>query len=178
MIRTYQCNGGGEGEPHRFEVMLAPGKHPRFCLECGAEVDPASLPVPARIAIGGSAIARATDETYRLLEQSTAARAAELHAPSLKVTDLKDNLREGDVAAKVAPNAVTTFAAEAKERFGIDYMQWGGGLGGRVAPAMPAGVSGQRYAGPGHVAMAALQPEHEGRVREVVARPTHRPYRG
>jgi len=179
-MRSYSCDGGGEAEPHEFEVMLKSGEHPKFCPVCGCEVDAEALPLPAKIAIGGSAIARATDQTYRLLESSTAARAAELGAPALKVTDLKDNLREGDVAAKPPPNnIVTNFAREAKERFGINYMGFGGGFaspGARVGSPIPAGAPGQAYAGPGHIALAAAQPHHEERVREIVANPTHRPY--
>jgi hypothetical protein len=131
------------------------------------------------LSIGGSAISRATDHTYRLLETSTAERAAALNAPSLKVTDLKDNLREGDVAAKAPDNVVTRFARETKAQYGINYLSWGGGMGGaRVAPTIPGGAPGQSYAGPGHIALAALQPEHEARVQDVVTHPTHKPYVG
>jgi hypothetical protein len=166
VFRTYSCDGGGEGEPHRFEVMLASGDHPKFCPQCGCEVDASALPVPAKIAVGGSAIARSTDQTYRLLETSSAARAAELDAPHLKITDMNDTLRHGDVAAKAPQNAVTRFAAEAKAGLGINYLQWGGGMGGaRVGPPIPAGA-GQAYSGPGHVALQALQPGHEARVQQ------------
>lgn len=177
-IRTYECDGGGEGEPHRFDVLLATGEHPKFCPQCGNEVDADALPVPAKIAIGGSAIARATDQTYKLVEDSSAARAAELNAPYLKVTDMNDNLRHGDVAAKAPINKVTQFAQEAKNNLGVNYLAWGGGMGGaRVGPPISTGP-GQTYAGPGHVAMAAFQQDHEARVRDIVANPTHRPFRG
>lgn len=178
VFRTYSCDNGGEGEPHEFEVMLASGEHPKFCPQCGCEVDAEALPLPAKVAIGGSAIARATDQTYRLVENSSAARAAELNAPHLKITDMHDNLRHGDVAAKTPDNAVTRFARETKQTLGINYMQWGGGMGGaRVGPPITT-APGQSYAGPGHIAMHALQPAHEDRVREIVSHPTHKPYVG
>jgi hypothetical protein len=179
VFRTYSCDGGGEGEPHQFEVMLASGEHPRFCPQCGCEVDAEALPIPSKIAIGGSNIARATDMTYSLVESSSAARAAELGQPGLKVTDMNDNLRHGDVAAKAPDNAVTRFAREAKTNLGINYMQWGGGLGGAASgPRIETGVPGQAYSGPGHVALRGVQAEHDARVAQVVANPTHKPYRG
>lgn len=42
---------------------------------------------------------KAVDLTYRQLEKSSEVRAEMAGDPSLKVTNLKDNLREGDVAA-------------------------------------------------------------------------------
>ena len=179
-MRTYSCDNGGEAEPHEFEVMLKSGEHPKFCPVCGAEVDAESLPLPSKIAIGGSAIARATDQTYRLLESSTAARAAELGAPALKVTDLKDNLREGDVAAKLPVSPEFRNFEEERRQLGLPPMtRWGGGFaspGARVGAPIPAGAPGQAYAGPGHIALAAAQPHHEERVREIVANPMYQPY--
>jgi hypothetical protein len=188
VFRTYSCDGGGEGSPHQFEVMLASGEHPRFCPQCGCEVDPEALPIPSKIAVGGSAIARATDMTYSLVESSSAARAAELGQPGLKVTDMNDNLRHGDVAAKRLPVSAE-FASFERERqnLGLPSMVgWGGGLaasgdirgGGRVAPPIQGDSPTQKFAGPGHIALHALQPEHDARVQQVVASPTHKPYRG
>lgn len=176
VIRTYRCDNGGEGDPHEFEIMLASGEQPKFCPQCGCEVGDIA-PIPAKISIGGSPIARATDMTYRALERSSAARAAELDAPELKITNLSDNLREGDVAAKMPVNTVSQFSEEVKTKYGIDYMNWGGGMaGGRVAPNI-SGPSGG-YVGPGHIALHAAQPGHAERVREIVEHPSAKPYVG
>ena len=176
IVRTYACECGA-----RFELLQQrEDGPPKFCGGCGAEFDSDAEPVPSRIAVGGSVIARSTDSTYRQLEESSAARAAELGAPSLKVTDMHDNLRVGDVAAKQPPdNAVTRFAREAKASLGVNYMSWGGGFaspGARVAPVIPAGAAGG-FAGPGHIALAAAQPEHAARVEQIVQHPSHAPYR-
>ena len=192
VFRTYSCDGGGEGEPHQFEVMLASGEHPKFCPQCGCEVDAEALPVPSKIAIGGTANGTAPDLTYRLVEESSEARAKMLADESglqgaartdfiskFKVTDLNDGLRHGDVAAKAPSNAVTRFAQETKDNLGVNYLAWGGGMGGaRVGPPIASGTPGQSFAGPGHVALAALQPEHENRVRDMVSHPTHKPHNG
>src|ERR1700675_2269650 len=97
VFRTYAC----EECSKQFEIMQdRDDGAPRFCVHCGAEFDAEAEPIPGTHRIGGSAIARSTDSTYRQFEESSAARAAELDAPALKITNLGDNLREGDVAAK------------------------------------------------------------------------------
>jgi hypothetical protein len=56
------------------------------------------LVVPGLFSIGTHK-GKAVDLTYRQLEKSSEVRAEMAGDPSLKVTNLKDNLREGDVAA-------------------------------------------------------------------------------
>jgi hypothetical protein len=179
VVRTYVC--GDEECGKQFEMFQDRDEGPpKFCPECGAEVDPEAAPIPSRIAIGGSAIARSTDSTYRQLEESSAARAAELDAPSLKITNLKDNLREGDVAAKAPPdNIISRFDREAEMNGRRPYTGWGGGYaspGARVAPVISTGTPGAAYVGPGHMALAAAQPEHDQRVTQIISRPTHQPF--
>jgi hypothetical protein len=173
IVRTYRCPECS----HQWEKLQSSDDgSPKFCEECGADFRDAELePVPSRIALGGSAIARSTDGMYRDLEETSAARAYALDAPHLKITDLKDNLRHGDVAAKMPSNTVTRFVEETKDNLGINYMQWGGGMAGaRVAPTMPTGTPGQAFAGPGHMALAAIQPDHEQKVAESAANPQGR----
>lgn len=153
---------------------------PRFCVKCGAEFDADTEAVPGTHAIGGSAMAVATDLTYRQLEQTSAARAAEFDAPSLKVTDLNDNLREGDVAAKRLPVSpqFTQFERDRASSGLPPFTAWGGGFatpGVRVAPVIPSASPGAAFAGPGHIAIAAAQPEHEHRVIEAKAATSYKP---
>ncbi len=178
IVRTYRCLDC-EGD---IEIIQdsADGP-PKFCQHCGSEFEGDAEPVPGTHAIGGSAIARSTDSTYRQLEESSAARAAELDAPHLKITNLNDNLREGDVAAKRLPvsREFQMFEQERAASGLPSFTSWGGGYatpGARVAPAIPAGSPGASFAGPGHVTLAAAQPDHVNRVTEIVARPTHRPF--
>jgi len=135
------------------------------------------------VSIGGSAIARSTDQVYRQLEESSAARAAELNAPSLKITNLRDDVRVGDIAAKALPvSAEFAHFTREREALGLPAMQgWGGGFaaaagGGRMAPRIPGPSPQQSFAGPGHIAMAGIQPAHEQRVQDIVAHPSHQPY--
>jgi hypothetical protein len=176
IVRTYRCLDC-EHDIERFQDS-ADGP-PKFCENCGAEFEGDAEPVPGTHAIGGSAIARSTDLTYRQLEDSSAARAAELGAPALKITNLNDNLREGDVAAKAPDNVISRFDREAVAQGRQPITGWGGGYatpGVRVGSLIPAGHPGAGFAGPGHIALAAAQPEHAARVQQVIASTPYRPY--
>jgi hypothetical protein len=176
VVRTYGCQECS----HQREVMQDSEEGPpwKFCEACGAQVG--DEPIPSRIAIGGSPIARSADLTYRQLEESSAARAAELDSPALKITDLKDNLREGDVAAVQKPpgtretqNYVTWFDDQMKQdsQYKRGITGWGGGFAGPVGSSIrPNGEPG-----PGNVAMAAAQPEHARRVHETMASTPYKP---
>jgi hypothetical protein len=174
LVRTYECPECSR----RIELLqTAEEGPPRFCGYCGTDFGEAE-PVPGTHAIGGSNIARATDGMYRELETTSAARAEALNAPHLKITDLNDRLREGDVAAKAPDNTVTRFQREAKAGVGANF-GWGGGFstpGARVAPPIPSGVPGQAFTGPGHIALAGAQGDHQQRVAQIVANPSAKPY--
>lgn len=160
VFRTFECPDC-DG---RFELMQerddAP---PRFCLHCGADfgADESHRPeaVPAKIAIGGGSAARSVDQTYRMLEESSAARAEAVGNPALKITDLHDNLREGDVAAKVPAvpnNSIGQFMRYAEETAGIHY----GFQKQAFAPdvrAPPIRTSAGQFSGPTNVALDAVQ---------------------
>lgn len=175
VVRTYGC----EECSAQFEMFQTSDEGPpKFCPQCGAEFDPDADPIPSRIAIGGSAIAKSTDLTYRQLEDSSAARAAELGAPSLKITDLRDNLREGDVAAKGPPdNVITRFDREAVAQGRKPMTAWGGGFatpGARVAA--PIQGAGGNFVGPGHIALQGAQETHLQRVQDVMRSTPYAPY--
>ena len=109
---------------HRFSIRMEDdGKLPTFCPACGnrMEEDDSDF-VPTQMNIG-TLHGKSGDKVYRMLEESSAYRAEVTGDPSLKVTNLKDNLREGDVAAMPVNNAVTQYAAAAKEAVGFDYFQ-------------------------------------------------------
>jgi len=72
---------------------------PNYCALCGAFCGiPDDGFVPSKVTIS-TPLGRSGDATYRMLEESSARNAEMMGDPSLKVTNLKDNLREGDVAA-------------------------------------------------------------------------------
>ncbi len=164
IYRTYGCKGAsGRRKQHTFEVMIDSGEHPKFCPSCGAKIDTVEI-VPGTHSIGGSDIVRGVDLTYRLVEESSAERAGLAGNPSLKVTNMKDHLREGDVAVSLPNNTVTQFMGDAASK-GINY-GWGGG-GGMIAPAtskpLPVTPDDRGFTGPTHAALSAAQGE-EGRV--------------
>lgn len=165
IIRTYACDSGGTADEHVFDVRLRADEHPRFCPHCGFSVDQRSKPRPSKVSIGGKAITKAVDMTYRSLEETSARRAGAVGNPQLKITNMKDRLREGDVAAVMPNNTVTHFMGEASNR-GVNY-GWGGG-GGLIAPTLtaPAPVPQNAFTGPGHVSLSAIQGE-QGRTHQM-----------
>lgn len=152
IFRTYGCADCGA----EVEILqTAEEGPPAECPACGGA--PRPEPIPTGMRIGGSAVARSVDQTYRALEESSAARAEEAGEPALKITDLRDNLREGDVAAVSVRNEVTQVA----EAMGHEY--WGGG-GGMNPQAVAAGA-GIDKAGTGAPGIAAIQSSLMGGVR-------------
>jgi hypothetical protein len=169
IYRTYACDGpDDESSPHTFELLIERDQHPKFCPLCGVRFEDEPEPIPGGFAIGGSAAARSVDQTYSLLEESSAVRAQlaeeagvpSAQARSLKVTDLKDNLREGDVAAKIPAypnNPVGQFMQQA-EQVGIKYgWQRAQTPGGGNYNGPTTSRTGQRVSGPANDALGAVQ---------------------
>jgi len=168
LVRTYECDNGGEGEPHQFEMMIKSDEHPSFCPTCGNPIEDVKV-IPGTKHVGKSNINKAVDMTYRALEESSAVRAEAAGNPNFKITNMKDNLREGDVAAMPIRNSVTQFMDEAGSqgaKFG-----WGGGAAAassapiaQVNPNFKAQAGAVKpdgvlngMTGPGHVALSAIQ---------------------
>lgn len=158
---------------------------PKFCPECGKRFAKTLAAVPGTHRIGGSRAAKSVDETYSALERAGEARmrlaerdgATPEAARQLKITNMHDNMREGDVAAIHAPlpsNPTTQFMGEAAKR-GIRY-GFGGSMGLTPSPgappvrvAPPIQMQDGVYTGPGHIGMRAVQIDHGANVRAVVA---------
>lgn len=161
IVRTYGCRGkGGRAKMHTFDITIERSEHPKFCPTCGAKIDSIEI-VPGTHSIGGSDIVRGVDLTYKLVEDSSAERAMLAGNPSLKVTNMRDHLREGDVAVPMPNNTVTQFMGDAATR-GVQY-GWGGG-GGMIAPAATAALPvtvdpSTGYTGPTHAALSGAQGE-------------------
>lgn len=113
-IRCPTCGG-------KFSVVS--DDMPKFCMLCGAADGADDDFVPTQMNIGGSAIARSVDKMYRDAEASSEVRAEMAGDPSLKITNMRDNLREGDVAAMPVNNAVTQYADEMHKAVGFNYFQ-------------------------------------------------------
>lgn len=101
--RTYACpDCGGR---FRFLHMTRDEPAPAECELCGASfADEPTAELPA-VHVGGSAISRSVDQVYAQLEQPRYDPEGNLVAKG--VTNLRDGLRPGDVAAMPVSNAVT-----------------------------------------------------------------------
>lgn len=140
-------------------------EHPRFCPCCGYATDDQAdgAPEPAAFEKQVSAphIARvagkAGDQVYRMMEQGADMRvkmAAEMTGQpdadfaDMKITNLKDNLRAGDIAAIAPPaNPVTQHMAAMAQQRGVTF-----GFGGNAAElamgyASAVGSGPEPYAG-------------------------------
>jgi hypothetical protein len=167
VIRTYACTSAGTADEHVFDVQLRSGEMPKFCPHCGFSVDQRSKPRPSKVSIGGKAIVRAVDMTYRALEEGSAQRAAAVGNPALKITNMKDRLREGDIAAVLPNNSVTQFMGVA-EQSNIRYGFGGGSMGRHVSlnTRSPTPVPQNAFTGAGHVSLSAIQGD-EGRTHQM-----------
>lgn len=97
IYRTYACDACG----NEWEVfhMSADEPAPDGCPFCNAVPEAPYLALPRGGKIGGSNMARGVNWAYSELERTSEVRAEMADAPQLKVTNLRDNLRMGDVAA-------------------------------------------------------------------------------
>ena len=109
---------------HRFSMRMEDdGKLPSFCPACGHRMesdDPDFVPNQMNI---GTALGKSGDQTFRMIEESSIRRAEMAGDPSLKVTNIRDNLREGDVAAMPVNNIVSQVADQAHQQLGFNYFQ-------------------------------------------------------
>ncbi len=104
---------------------------PRFCALCGFDVSMDDKPEVAAPHIG-TLKSKSIDQSYRDMETSSERRveaAAEMagvdksEMSSLKITNLKDNLRTGDIAAMPVVNDVSRAIDQAPQHFGFQSNQ-------------------------------------------------------
>lgn len=135
--------------------------HPRFCPLCKADIggdegDDLVISIPAFL----SAKSKATDQVYRDIERSSennARAAAELagcdvsEMANMKVTNIRDARKPGQVAAVPVVNAVSQHM-DAMERAGMPV-----GFGVPNAAELASSVKSGPYPNAGAKAMAAIQ---------------------
>jgi hypothetical protein len=124
-----------------FRMELEAGAYPDFCSLCGVYVgvDPDFVPSQMNI---GSERTKSIDGTYRQMVQASEGRAESFGQPAMRITDMKDNLREGDVAAMV-PQPSPEYQAMTAET----PPQFQGGAGMGQPEAVMAAIAGAK-AGP------------------------------
>lgn len=150
VTRTLACPDCGGTFPWLF---MNEDDWPTHCARCGSYM---GVNDPPEIVPGAPAIltekGKSVDQTYRAYEDASL-RQAEIHDnPTLKVTNMKDNLRAGDVAA-VAPQPSQEYKS-AVEAMGGDSQggYWQSNLQSTIAQTQNG-----RERGTGAVALKALQ---------------------
>lgn len=158
--RTYRCPDCAE------KFSLAHGDPiPNYCPLCGAYVGVDPNFVPSRMNIATS-IGKAGDWSYRKLEADSEARAeaavpaieqqlrdagipaeqaqkmAAAQAAEIKVTNMRDNMREGDVAA--IPQVSPLYRQQVTALGGDPNGAFVGGMGVASASPAPVGESGAK----------------------------------
>ncbi len=141
ILATYACPGANGHPPHQFEYFHHPNKTedpaPRFCPRCGwdsqaGDDDGVVLPFKAGIVAphvrAGMAKAKfdSANQTYRQMEEGSRDMAYQAGEQSgedeshMRITNLKDNLREGDIAAVDIPkNEVSKLMDQAPQVTGF-----------------------------------------------------------
>lgn len=130
---------------------------PDFCPRCGNLQSEQLQSLPSTFSIG-TAKGKAADATYRQIEAASEVRAAAAGDPAMKITNMKDNLREGDVAA-MAPQPSREYqdqvAAAGAMAGGFDHWQ-GNPMGAATSDLVALAKSGQTQ-GTGAGMLRAIQ---------------------
>lgn len=145
-LRCPDCSGKFSHEGEDF---------PNYCPLCGSFCGiPDDGFVPTKVNIG-TEFGKSGDVAYRMLEQSSADNAERMGDPTLKVTNLKDNLREGDVAAMPAQPS-KEYQAIVKDM--QQAPDWSGVAPGGLSTQDVIGLANQgRKSGSGATALRAIQ---------------------
>lgn len=102
--------------------------YPQFCPLCGHDSKIDEMPEVSAPAIRQSVRIKSADQVYRAMEESSEVRAQmaadSLNLPasemsSLKITNLKDNQREGDIAIHTPANPVSEMIEANRGMFGL-----------------------------------------------------------
>ena len=109
-IRTYECPDCEK--QFSFLHLKSDEPPPNNCPHCGSYVGPDQTPLPALVNFP-TKTSKSADAVYRAMEDSSAVRAQEVErltgedASHIKITDLRDNQRPGDIAAVSRSNPVS-----------------------------------------------------------------------
>jgi len=148
IVRRYECPDCNA--EFKFMHMTKDEPVPDYCPHCGNFMGTGPIQLPPFIAIKSQRTKNA-DKTYRDMETGSETRqqlAAEMTGldkadlNSIKITDLKDHLKPGDIAAKVPTNPVSEMMDANKGNPNIGFVspsvgaQYGVPEGERVGDGM------------------------------------------
>lgn len=153
IVRRYECPDCHA--EFKFMHMTKDESAPDYCPQCGNFMGTGPIELPSFINIKSQRTKNA-DKTYQDMETGSETRqqlAAEMTGldkadfNSLKITDLKDNLKPGDIAAKMPSNPVSEMMDAHKGDTNIGFVapsvgaQYGVPEGARVGDGMRTKVS-------------------------------------
>lgn len=141
---------------HEFSFlhMRSDEPPPDYCPNCGGYMGDEPRPIPGAPNIV-TWKGKTVDRTYRQMEEASEIRAELTGDPSQKITNLKDNLREGEVAA-MAPQPSQDYQ-NATAQMGLEATFGNGAPGGAsTADVIALAAAGARQ-GTGAKALDAIQ---------------------
>lgn len=132
IARTYQCPGTDRHPSHKFRYIHHPSVEadplPRFCGICGFDSEGEDLEEALSMPHLAKTIGKTVDTMYRDMEAGAEHRANVAmeqfgmdasEASAMKITDMKDGMREGDTSDKPMVNDVTRIMESAPGVFGF-----------------------------------------------------------
>lgn len=105
ITRTYECPDCEQ--QFSFLHLTRDEPPPAYCVRCGADMGAEPIVALPKITVGGGAIARSVDTTINDYMEATQRHARENGIPGGGITDMKDSLREGEIAVKTPDNIVS-----------------------------------------------------------------------
>jgi hypothetical protein len=159
ILVTYACEVCGTKFEYLHHPSIEEDPGPDECPSCHASFAEVPEPEPVnRLNMGNSLTAQSVDKVYRDLEEGSAARAEAAGDPSLKITNMKDHLREGDVAVDMPSNTITNYAQQTQHQY------WQGSqIAGTLAQAKSGPGAGNKSGGA--FALAGIQQSRMGLLR-------------
>lgn len=158
-LRTYECPDC-EGQ---FDFRRADEEPlPNFCPLCGQDMTGEPTQVPGWNGATRTNRGRSADQVYRQLEDSSAARAAQVasdlgvpvsEVSHLKTTDMKDNLRQGDTSIVLPRPSAPQVPAPPAGMVPIPQNR-------HTGAAYAANTRAGPYAGAGNAAVEGLRRNH------------------
>ena len=165
VLRSYQCPECQGIFEHLH--MRRVDEPPAFCPLCGASTSDVQPEISAPYI--GKLIGKSGDQVYRAMEDSSAFRAelageqmgvSAADMSAMKITDLKDNTREGETSAASVNNAVSQFMGNT----GVGGMQ-----SSEAAANYAAAVSTGPFARAGNAAREGIKARHSQVAAQVTA---------
>lgn len=157
VVRTYECPDCQHQFRHMHMTKDEPA--PDYCPACGNYMGDEPVALPSLFSLKSTKTKNA-DATYRAVERGSEIRAeiaAEQHGfdkadmASLRITDMKDYLKPGEVAAKMPPNPISDMMAKQKSNPNVGFVspqagaQYGVGRVGRVGEHVMKNICTTHY---------------------------------